>query len=144
MKKPIIYSMVTCTLAYILIAIPIFAFLATFGYGDDRGFSILVYLTLISSLRWWGDLYYLALPVPWLVSCCLLALLIFRFNGGSIRRKLFSGLSIFAYYFAVWILAIILFLIDGTGYDYIVLWPIFGFGFGYAAALIVEETLKLI
>jgi len=71
--------------------------------------------------------------------------LIYRFNGGARGRVLFSGFSIFVYYFAMWLFFLIHSLIYGWGdiaYDLIWLWPLFGFGFGWAAATIVERIRR--
>ena len=140
----------TCTLAYFLAAILPAVFFATWGRGlsepiiNARG--MLSALTLmLSDFPWWGDFYYLAFLIPWLASSCVLTLLIYRFNGGARRRALFTGFSIFVYYFAMWLVFIIHSLIYGWGdiaYDLIWLWPLFGFGFGYAAATIVERISK--
>ena len=150
MKKAFKYSVTTCTLAYILIAIPILILFTTLFRGsyepliNTRG--MLSFLSfMLSDFSWWGNLYHLAFLVPWLASCCVLALLIYRSNGGVRRRTLFSGLSIFIYYFAMWLVFIIHGLIYGWGdvaYQLIWLWPAVGFGFGCAAAAIVEKTLK--
>lgn len=150
MKKAFKYGFTTCTIAYLLIAIPPLVLFATLFRGlyepvvDIRG--VLSFLTLmLSDFSWWGNLYYLAFLVPWLASCCVLALLIYRFNGGARRRALFSGFSIFIYYFAIWLMFIVHGLIYGWGdiaYEFIWLWLVFSFGFGYAAATIVERALK--
>jgi len=150
MGKIFKWAFFTCTLAYFLAAIPLAAFFATWGRGlsepiiNARG--MLSALTLmLSDFPWWGDFYYLAFLMPWLASSCVLTLLIYLFNGGARRRALFTGFSIFVYYFAMWLVFIIHSLIYGWGdiaYDLIWLWPLFGFGFGYAAATIVERISK--
>jgi len=157
MKKSFKYGFTTCTLAYLLIVIPLLVLFATLFRGsyspivNVRG--MLSFLTLMLSdflyyggeFSWWGDFYYLAPLVPWLASSCVLTLLIYRFNGGARRRVLFSGFSIFVYYFAMWLVFIIHGLIYGWGdiaYDLIWLWPLFGFGFGYAAATLVERIRR--
>jgi len=148
MGKTFKYGFSTCTLAYILAAIPPVIFFATWGKGSSEPIidvkGMLSALTLmLSDFPWWGNFYYLAFLVPWLASCCVLMLLIYRFNGEARRRKLFSGLSIFIYYFAMLLVFLIHGLIYGWGdiaYDLIWLWPLFGFGFGYAAATIVERV----
>jgi hypothetical protein len=150
MGKTVKYAFFTCTLAYILAAIPAVIFFATWGRSsseptiDVRG--MLSALTLrLSEFVWWDGFYFLAFLVPWLASCCVLTLFIYRFNGGARRRELFSGLSIFIYYFAMLLVFAIHGLIYGWGdiaYNLIWLWPVCGFGFGYAAATIVERTLK--
>ena len=140
MKKSFKYGFTTCTLAYLLVAIPLLVLFATLFRGSYGMLSILT--LMLSEFPWWGDFYYLAFLVPWLASSCVLALLIYRFNGGARRRVLFSGFSIFVYYFAMWLVIIIYGLIYGWGdiaYDLFWLWSLFGFGFGYAAATIVER-----
>lgn len=150
MKKSFKYPFFNCTVAYFLAAILPAVFSATWGRGlsepiiNARG--MLSALTLmLSDFPWWGDFYYLAFLVPWLASSCMLTLLIYRFNGGARRRALFTGFSIFVYYFAMWLVFIIHSLIYGWGdiaYHLIWLWPLCGFGFGYAAATIVERISK--
>ena len=144
MKKSFKYGFITCTLAYLLY----YAAILIVEIFYSRGLSAqpLIYLpslviamTLCLSSSPWAPL------VPWLASSCVLALLINRFNGGARRRALLSGFSVFIYYFAMWLVFIIHGLIYGWGdiaYFLIWLWPLFGFGFGYAAATIVERILK--
>ncbi len=148
MKKSFKYGFTTCTLAYLLVVIPLLVLFSTLFRGsyapivNVRGMLELLTLMLSELL---GDFYYLAFLVPWLASSCVLTLLIYRFNGGARRRVLFSGFSIFVYYFAVWLFILIYSLIYGWGdiaYDLIWLWPLFGFGFGYAAATIVERIRR--
>lgn len=150
MKQAFKYSFITCTLAYILIAIPIFILFATLFRGahepiiDTAGF--LSFLTLmLSEFAWWSELYYLAFLVPWLTSTCILALLINHFNGGIKSRALLSGFSVYFYYFAMLLVFIIQGLIFGWGdmaYDLIWIWPVSGFIFAYAAALVVNKGFK--
>ena len=138
MKKSFKYGFTTCTLAYLLVAIPLLVLFATLFRGsyepvvDIRGMLSILTLMLSEVL---GDFYYLAFLVPWLASSCVLTLLIYRFNGGARRRVLFSGFSIFVYYFAMWLA-----YRGDAGHFVIFLWPLFGFGFGYAAATIVERV----
>jgi len=148
MGKTVRYAFFTCTLAYLLIVIPLLVLFATLFRGsyepivDIRGMLELLTLMLSGIL---GDFYYLAFLVPWLASSCVLTLLIYLFKGGARRRLLFSGFSIFVYYFAVCLVFLIHGLIYGWGdiaYGLIWLWPLFGFGFGYLAAAIVEKALK--
>ena len=150
-KQNFKYSFVTCTLAYFLIAIPIFILSATLFRGsyepaiDIRAF--MGFLTfMLSDFSWWGELYYLAFLVPWLTSICLLTLLMNRFNKGIRSRALLSGFSVFIYYFAMVLVFIVHGLIYGWGelaYDLIWIWPVGGFIFAYAAALMVEKGFKL-
>ena len=151
MKQAFKYSFITCTLAYFLIAIPIFVLYATLFKGtyepiiDTAGF--LSFLTLmLSDFSWWGDSYYLAFLVPLMASTCVLALLINRFNRGSRERALLSGFSVFVYYFAILLVFIIHGIIFGWGdvaYGLIWIWPVIGFIFAYAAALVIDKGLKL-
>ena len=145
-EKSFKYGFTTCTLAYLLVVIPLLVLFATLFRGSYAPIvnvrSMLELLTLMLS-EFVGDFYYLAFLVPWLASSCVLTLSIYRFNGGARRRVLFSGFSIFVYYFAMWLVFIIHGLIYGWGdiaYDLIWLWPLFGFGFGYAAATIAERV----
>ena len=151
MKQAFKYSFITCTLAYFLIAIPIFILYATIFKGsyepiiDTVGF--LSFQTLmLSTFSWWGESYYLAFLVPWMTSTCVLALLINGFNRGSRGRALLSGFSVFVYYFAMLLVFIIHGIIFGWGdvaYGLIWIWPVSGFIFAYAAALVVEKGFKL-
>ena len=147
MKQTFKYSFITCTLAYFLIALPIFILFATQFRGsyesvfDTIGF--LSFLTLmLSEFSWWGELYYLAFLVPWLASTCILALLINRFSGGLQSRALLSGLSVFIYYLAMVLVFIIHGITSGWGdvaYGLFWIWLGGGFIFAYASALIVEK-----
>ena len=149
MRKVLEYAFITCSLAYLLIAIPIFALFATSFRGlyepiiDIRG--MLGFLTLmLSDFSWWGSLYYLAAFVPWLSSCFIVSFLLHRFNGRIRTRVLLSGFGVFLYYFVMWLVFIIHGLIYGWGdvaYEYIWVWPVCGFVLGCAAALIVENIL---
>ena len=81
-----------------------------------------------------------------MTSTCLLALLINRLNRGLRSRALLSGFSVFIYYFAMLLVFIIQGLIFGWGdmaYDLFWIWPVSGFIFAYAAALVVEKGFKL-
>ena len=148
MKKSFKYAFLTCTLAYILFVIPLLIIFATLFRGsyepmiDVRGFLSALTL-MLSDFPWWGGFYYLAFLVPWLGSSCVLTLWIYSFNGGTRKRTLLGGFSIFVYYFAMWLVFIIHGLIYGWGdiaYHLFWLWPLFGFGFGYAAATIAERV----
>jgi hypothetical protein len=151
MKQAFKYSFITCTVAYFLIALPIFVLFATLFRGsyepivDTVGF--VSFLTLmLSTFSWWGELYYLAFLVLWLASTCILALLMNRFNRGLRSRALLSGFSVFVCYFAMVLVFIIHGLIYGWGdmaYDLLWIWPVGGFLFAYVAALIVEKGFKL-
>lgn len=150
MKKSLRYGFTTCTLAYLLASVPVFVLFAALFRGlyeplvDTRG--MLYFLTLgLSDFSWWDNFYYLALIVPWIASSLALTLLVYRCDGGLGRRLLFSGLSIFVYYFAMWLTFMIHGLIFGWGdvaYYLIWLWPIFGFCVGIAASAIVEKAFR--
>lgn len=148
MEKTFKYAFFTCALAYFLAAIPLVVFFATWGRSSSETIiavkGVLIALTLmLSEYPWWGDFYYLAFLVPWLASSCVLILLIYGCNGGARRRALFTGCSMFIYYFAMWLVFLIHGLIYGWGdiaYDLIWLWPLWGFGFGYTAATIAERV----
>lgn len=151
MKQAFKYSVIACTLAYFLIAIPIFILFATLFRGsyepivDTIGFFSFLTL-MLSAFSWWGELYYLAFLVPWLTSTWILALLMNRFNKGLGSRALLSGFSVFIYYFAMLLVFIIHGLIYGWGdmaYGLIWIWPVGGFLFAYLATLIVEKGFKL-
>ena len=148
MKKSLKYGFTTCTLAYLLASVPVFVLFATLFRGlsepivDIRGMLHFLILGL-SDFSLWDNFYYLAPIVPWIASSCVLALSIYRFDGGSGRRLIFSGLSIFIYYFAMWLAFMIHGLIFQWGdvaYDIIWLWPVFGFCTGIAASAIVEKV----
>ena len=151
MKKAFKYSFITCTLAYILIALPRLILFATLFRGlnepivDTVGFISSLTL-MLSAFSWWGEFYYLAFLVPWLASTCILALLMNRFNRGLRSRALLSGFSVFIYYFAMLLVFIIRGLLFGWGdmaYELIWIWPVSGFIFAYVAALVVEKGFKL-
>ena len=151
MKKAFKYSFITCTLAYILIALPSLILFATLFRGlnepivDTVGFISSLTL-MLSAFSWWGEFYYLAFLVPWLASTCILALLMNRFNRGLRSRALLSGFSVCIYYFAMLLVFIIRGLLFGWGdmaYELIWIWPVSGFIFAYVAALVVEKGFKL-
>lgn len=149
MKKAFKYGFTTCTLAYLLASVPVFVLFATLFRGlsepiVDIG-GILHFLTLgLSDFSLWDNFYFLAPLVPWIASSCVLALSIYRFDGGTGRRVLLSGFSIFIYYFAMCLVFMVHGVFFGWGdmaYDLIWLWPICGFGVGSAASAIVEKLM---
>jgi len=150
MKRALKYGFTTCTFAYFFAVIALLVLFATLFRGSYDPIvdieSMLSFLTLmLSEFSWWGDFYYLAFLIPWLTSCFVLTLFIYRLNGGARTRALFTGFSIFIYYFAMWLVFLVHGLLYGwgdIGYDIIWLWPVCSFGFGYAAAIIVEKALK--
>ena len=150
MKRSFKYGFTTCTLAYLLASVPGFVLFATLSRGlsepivDARG--MLYFLTLgLSDFSLWDNFYYLAPIVPWIASSCVLALSIYRFDGGSGRRVILSAFSIFVYYFAMYLVFMVHGVLFGWGdmaYNLIWLWPICGFGVGGAASAIVEIVVK--
>lgn len=150
MKKALRYGFITCTLAYLLIAIVLLVLFGTLFRGSYEGIvdirGMVSALTLmLSEFPWWGGFYYFAFLVPWLTSCSVLTLLIYFFNGGARKRALFTGFSMLTYYFAVWLVFMVNALVYGWGdiaYNVIWVWPLCGFVFGYAAATIVQTALK--
>jgi len=136
MGKTFKYAFFTCTLAYLLY----YAAILIVEIFYSRGLSaqpliylpsLMIAMTLCLSSSPWAPL------VPWLASSCVLALLINRFNGGANRRALLSGFSVFIYYFAMWL------AYRGDAFLLLIfLWPLCGFGIGYAAATMVERILK--
>ncbi len=147
LKKSFKYGFVTCTFAYLLALVLGLVFFATLFRGlsepivDIKG--MLGFLTLgLSDLSWWNNFYYLALLVPWISSFLVLTMLLYRIGGGSGKRLIFSGLSIFTYYFAMWLVFMIHSIIVGrgdVGYALIWLWPVLGFCVGISASAIVEK-----
>ncbi|MDP3880245.1 MAG: hypothetical protein Q8Q07_08105 [Dehalococcoidales bacterium] len=148
MRKRISYAFFTCTLAYVLAAIIIFILsVAQTGWeriDSDAGTFLISALTLaLSEFSWWGDFYYLAILVPWLSSALMLILLVYLFKGAGPRRVL-GGLSIGAYYLAMFLVFIINGLIGGwedITYPLLMLWPLAGFGLGYLATFILEKMV---
>ena len=150
MQSPIKYSFVTCAVAYLLVSLLAFVLFSTLFHGayesiiDNRG--MLGFLTLgLSDFSWWGNCYYLALPVPWITSSLVLIVLLYGIGGRSTRRLIFSGLSIFVYYAAMWLVFMVYGIFFGWGdmaYDLIWLWPICGFFVGVAVSAIVEKVFR--
>jgi hypothetical protein len=144
------YAFFTSTVAYFLAAFLLFVyFLASTGWSridSDIVTAFPSFLTLtLSEFRWWGDFYGMAVLVPWLGSALVLALLIFWFNGGAKRTRLFGGLSVGVYYLAMFLALIIEALISYWGdiaYPALAIWPAAGFILGYLAAFIVDKIMK--
>ena len=159
------YAFFTCSLAYVIAAIIIFIF--SFGQRPwawsrieytVRDLVNALSLRQLFAFIWWpgemyGDFYYLAILVPWLVSVLVLVLLLNVSKGGAKRRRLFGGLSILAYYsvivLAFWIQQVVYYweYIDWSDVIKIwniisrvmfLAWPLGGFGLGYLAATLVE------
>ena len=150
MKIALKYGFTTCTFAYLLVVIALLVLFATVFRGSHETIvdikSMLSFLTLmLSEFSWWGDYYYLAFLVPWLTSCFVLTLFLYRFDGGTRTRALFTGFSMFIYYFVTWLSFLIYGLLSewgDIGYDIIWLWPVCSFGFGYLVSIIVERAFK--
>ena len=148
MKKSLRYSFITCTLGYLLASLLAFVLFSTLFHGsyesvvDTRG--LLGFLTLgLSDFSWWDNFYYLALLVPWISSSLMLTMFLYRIGGGQARRLIFPGISISAYYFAMWLVFIVHGLITGWGdmaYNLLWLWPVLGFCAGITASAIVEKV----
>jgi len=157
MGKIFKYAFLTSTLAYVIAAVLLFIFsVEQTGWSridNDTVTILLSGLTLaLSESKWWGNLYYLAILVPWLGSTLVLVLLLRWFNREVRRRRLFGGFSIGVYYLAVWLSLVIEELvrygghirgdIGYVGYLMFFIWPVAGFGLGYLAAILVERILK--
>ena len=154
MTRNLKLAFLTSTLTYGIAAAILAIFFAASGFsGGYFGRDLVTGLTLmLSEFQWWVEVYYLAFIIPWLGSTLVLALLLYWFNGGTRRRRLFGGLSIFIYYFAIWLSLIIEELIRYGGgirgdtgllsYIMFLIWPVVGFGLGYLSAIIVERVLK--
>jgi len=150
MKTALKYGFTTCTFAYLLIIIALIVLFATVFRGSNETVvdikSMFSFLTLmLSEFSWWSDYYYLAFLVPWLTSCFVLTIFIYRFDGGTRTRALFTGFSMFIYYFVTWLAFLVYGLLyewGDIGYDIIWLWPVCSFGTGYLASIIVERAFK--
>lgn len=142
------YAFLTGTIAYFIAAVVIFILsVSQTGWSRiETGETIVSALTLgLSEFGWWGNFYYLAVLVPWLGSTLLLALLLFWLDGGEGRRRLFGGLSIFAYYLAMWLAFVFHMIIFGRGdvaYPLLLIWPVAGFLLGYLSAIITDKMIE--
>jgi hypothetical protein len=147
--KNVSYSFFICTLAYLIAAvILLLVSVAQTGWSridTDTGKILSSGLTLaLSEFPWWGGFYYLAILVPWLGSSLLLVGMLYLFNKDATRRRLLGGLSLFAYFFSMFLAFIVNGLISGWGdiaYPLLCLWPVGGFGLGYLAVFLVEKVL---
>jgi Na+/H+ antiporter NhaC len=157
MGKIVRYALLTCTIAYFIAAVLLFIFgFSQTGWSridSDTGTFLLSGLTLaLSEFQGWGDFWYLAVLVPWVGSSLVLALLMYRFNGGTKRRRLFGGASIAVYYvimllvFAIGRLAASWGQIDinpgDVAYLLLLIWPVVGFILGYLSAIIADRIVK--
>jgi|GEM_PF-2757304 len=149
--KTLKYAFFTGTIAYFIVALIIFILsVSQTGWSridSETGRYVVTGLTMmLSEFEWWGTYYYLALLVPWLGSTLLLALLIYGFYRGTKFRRWFGGLSIFAYYMAMWLAFIFEGLFHGwgdIGYVILLFWPVTGFLLGYLSAIITDRIVKL-
>ncbi|MDD5703353.1 MAG: hypothetical protein PHU23_15060 [Dehalococcoidales bacterium] len=147
LARIIIHSFLIVTIAYLLVAVAlVLYFIAQTGWSrldNDIFISLISGLTLgLSELTWWGNLWYLAVMVPWLGSLLLMVLLSSRFNNKAKQSRLFSGLAVFAYYFVMWLILIGQAILQGGGdanYFALVLWLVAGFALGYISAMIGEK-----
>jgi hypothetical protein len=151
------YALVTCLIAYILVAIVMFLFaVSQTGWTkvDDESPKFIVdMLTLgLSNYTWWGEFWYLAALVPWLGSSLVLGLALKRFARTAGRRALWGGLSVAIYYIVVLVVFGLGKLITNWGnievhpgdfaYALLVIWPIGGYVVGYLVAMITEKIVK--
>jgi hypothetical protein len=151
------YALVTCLMAYILVAIVMFLFaVSQTGWtkvdSDSPKFIVDMMTLGLSNYPWWGDFWYLAALVPWLGSSLVLGLVIKRFARTAGRRALWGSLSVAIYYIVVLLVFGIGKLITNWGnievhpgdfaYVLLVIWPIGGYVVGYLAAVITEKIVK--
>jgi len=149
-SKTFRYAFLTCTLAYLIAAVLLFIFsVGQTGWNRIDSNTVMTLtsgLTLaLSEFQWWGSFYYLAILVPWIGSSLVLVILLYLVSAGFRLRRLLGGLSVFAYYLAMFLAFIIHGLTSGwgdVGYYLLWLWPVAGFGLGYLAATIAEKILK--
>jgi hypothetical protein len=140
------YGFIISTLTYLLLSVPLLVLFATVFRGlseplvDFRG--MLSFLTLgLSDFQAWTIFHFLVVLIPWIVSCGVLVLLTYRFDGGPGRRVLFSGFSISIYYLAVCLAFAISRRVLGPGdvaYGLIWFWPVVGFIAGCVVSGMVE------
>jgi hypothetical protein len=158
MVKIIRYALVTCLIAYILVAIVMFIFaVSQTGWSrvdSDTPKFIVDMLTLgLSNYSWWGDIWFLAALVPWLGSSLVLGLVLKRFARTAGRRTLWGGLSVAIYYIVALLVLGIGKLITNWGnievhpgdfaYVLFLIWPIGGYVVGYFAVMITDKIVKL-
>lgn len=111
-NKYISYALVTCAVAYLIAAAVIFIFgVAQTGFtriDDDLGRFIVSLLTFsLSEFQYWNGYWYLAFLVPWLGSSLLFLILLVRFKTQPKRKPAFSGFSVSAYYFVMFLVYVI-------------------------------------
>ncbi len=159
-RKSILYSLVACAYAYMMAAVIIFLFgLAQTGWKQITGdfvYFIVNMLTLsLADFPWWGNVWYLAVLVPWLGSSLLFTLLLFRFNNSPRQRHLLGGGSTAIYYFVMFAVLVIGRIILWWGNIqpqswldialYLIVFAVFvggGFLFGFLSAVITDKVIK--
>jgi hypothetical protein len=157
MWKTCRYALLTCTIAYVIIAIVLFLFgFAQTGWSrvdSDVGVFLLGSVTLVlSEFPFWGSFSGLAILVPWLGSTLLLMVFINLFADTLKKRRVFAGTSIGIYYLVMMLVFIGGKIITNWGridvnpgdiaYALFLIWPLGGFGAGYLSALITDKILK--
>jgi hypothetical protein len=157
MWKSAKYALVTGTIAYLMVGVLLFLFgISQTGWSridSDAGIFMADSLTfMLSEFQGWGDFWYLAVLVPWLGSSLVLALLMHWLGREAKRRRLFGGASIAAYYVVMLLVFAIGKLVTSWGhidvnpgdvaYLLFLIWPIAGFGLGYAAATIADKIIE--
>jgi hypothetical protein len=148
-KRRTTYSFLVISIAYLLAAAVLtLFFIAQTGWGridNDILISLISGLTLgLSEFFWWGNVWYLAIIVPWLTSFLLLTFLLSRYNCKARRRSIFSGLAVSAYYLAMCVVLIgqAVFRSGGdTGYFILSIWVAGGIALGYVSAVVVEKII---
>ena len=150
------YALLTSFIAYLLATVAMFFFsLSQSGWThvDGDNVKFMMDMVTLGLSNWWGDVWYLAVLVPWLFSALVLALALKFFAGTAGRRAIWSGLSVTIYYTVVLLVFAIGKLIAFWGnidvrpgdlvYAVLIVWPIGGFIVGYFAAIITEKIVKL-
>jgi hypothetical protein len=155
MTSNIKYALLTSTFAYAVAAIMLTIFFTATGFsGGYFGRDLVTGLTLmLSEFGWWGEVFYLAVIIPWLGSAIIMTLLLTFITSEAGRRRLFGGISIAVYYVAM----ILVFAIGRTisawgnidinpgdiGYLLLLIWPAVGFVIGYIVTTAAESIVKL-
>ena len=156
MLNNIKYALLTSFTAYLLATVAMFFFsLSQSGWNRVNGDNVKFMMDMVTLglSNWWGDVWYLAVLVPWLFSALLLALALTLITKAVGRRSTWSGLSLAIYYAVVLLVFAIGKLIAFWGnidvragdlvYAVLIVWPIGGFIVGYFAAVITEKIVKL-
>jgi hypothetical protein len=158
MSKIIRYALLTSLIAYIIAAFAAFIFsISQSGWshvdGNNARFTVDMLTLGLSNYTGWGNLWYLAAPVPWLGSALVLGLVLKRFARTAGRRALWGGLSVAIYYVVVLLVLAIGKLITNWGnidvnpgdvaYVLLLIWPVGGYIVGYFAAMVSDKVVKL-